>query len=242
MCARVAVVSDLHGNLVALEAVVADLRQTAPDLILHGGDLATVGPRPAEVIDRVRELGWPGVVGNTDELLWRPETKTGVVAAAPKLAPWLDTLFGTLGPWAAERVGPERLAWLRELPAERAEDGLRLVHASPGDLWKAPMPDAAPADLARTYGPLGGDVAVYGHIHRPFVTETDAFTVANSGSAGFPWDGDVRASYLLVTDGVPEVRRVPYDIEAAGRDAHDAGFPFPDWLGGVYRSATFTRP
>jgi predicted phosphodiesterase len=65
---RSAIVSDIHGNLPALEAVLADLEQVRPDLVLHGGDLALGGPHPVEVVDRVRELGWAGVLGNTDEL------------------------------------------------------------------------------------------------------------------------------------------------------------------------------
>jgi 3',5'-cyclic AMP phosphodiesterase CpdA len=69
---RIAIVSDVHGNLTALDAVVADVRRRAPDVVLHGGDLALMGAQPAEVVDRVRELGWPGVVGNADEALWSP--------------------------------------------------------------------------------------------------------------------------------------------------------------------------
>jgi hypothetical protein len=68
---RVALVADVHGNLTALEAVAADLDRQNPDLVVHGGDLALMGARPAEVIDRTGELGWRGVVGNTYELLWR---------------------------------------------------------------------------------------------------------------------------------------------------------------------------
>jgi predicted phosphodiesterase len=239
---RVAIVSDVHGNLVALEAVLRDLERQAPDLVLHGGDLAVVGPRPAEVVDRVRELGWPGVLGNVDEVPWNPELEEAVRASAPRLQRWLDVMFGQLGPWAAERLGDERLAWLHALPRQHDEDALRLVHASPGNLWRAPAPDASPDELAETYGPLGGEVAVYGHIHRPFVAETDRLTVANSGAAGFPWDGDPRASYLLVEDGTPVVRRVEYDVEAARRDAHQAGHPLAGWLGDRYASGAFTAP
>lgn len=68
---RIAVVSDIHANLTALNAVVADLRQTSPDLVVMGGDLMNGGPRPAEVIDRVREMNWAGVYGNTDEISGR---------------------------------------------------------------------------------------------------------------------------------------------------------------------------
>jgi predicted phosphodiesterase len=69
---RIAIVSDIHGNRTAFEAVLADLKQTSPDLILHGGDLADSGASPSEIVDRIRELGWAGVVGNTDEMLFAP--------------------------------------------------------------------------------------------------------------------------------------------------------------------------
>ena len=67
---RIAIVSDIHGNRTAFEAVLGDLRQTSPDLILHGGDLADGGASPVEIVDRIRDLGWQGVVGNTDEMLF----------------------------------------------------------------------------------------------------------------------------------------------------------------------------
>lgn len=239
---RIAIVSDVHGNLVALEAVLADLHGQAPDLVLHGGDLAVTGPRPAEVVDRVRELGWEGVVGNTDEMLWRPDRHAAVAAAAPALTGWLNTMFGTLAPWAAERLGEERISWLRGLPERRNQGDLRLVHATPGNLWRAPMPDASPAELAAQYGPLGGDVAVYGHIHRAFVRATPGPVVANSGSAGAPWDGDPRAAYLLVDDGIPQVRRVAYDYAAAVSDAETAGFPLPELVSRMYLEGVFSPP
>jgi predicted phosphodiesterase len=71
---RIAILSDIHGNRTAFEAVLADLQQTSPDLILHGGDLADAGASPVEIVDRIRDLGWPGVVGNTDEMIFRPES------------------------------------------------------------------------------------------------------------------------------------------------------------------------
>lgn len=81
---QIGVVSDVHGSLHALEAVVADLKNQSPDLVVHGGDLAVNGSRPAEVIDLVADLGWPGVVGNTDEMLWAPERLTEQEARAPR--------------------------------------------------------------------------------------------------------------------------------------------------------------
>src|SRR5450759_2191067 len=84
---RIAIVSDIHGNRTAFEAVLADLRQTSPDLILHGGDLADAGASPAEIVDQIRDLGWHGVVGNTDEMLSMPERFEEFASQSPNLQP-----------------------------------------------------------------------------------------------------------------------------------------------------------
>lgn len=239
---RLAVVSDIHGNLAALEAVVADVSRMSPDLVVQAGDAAVLGPRPAEVVDRLRELGWPGVAGNTDEMLWDSSVSAQQLRRAPKLRSWLDVLFGVLRPWAVERLGEERIAWLRSLPLEWRLGGVRVLHASPTDLWRAPMPDADDAELAETYGEDAGDLAIYGHIHRPFVRELDGITVGNSGSVGLPWDGDWRPSYLLVDDGKAVVRRVEYHLQEEQRDLAQSGFPLADWLESVQRQGRFMRP
>ena len=90
---RVAVVSDIHGNLTAFEAVLADIRQCSPDLVLHGGDLADLGSSPLEIIDRIRSLGWQGVMGNTDEMLPMPESLTEFprnCPGEPVMQPWVQ--------------------------------------------------------------------------------------------------------------------------------------------------------
>src|ERR1700689_5048109 len=84
---RIAIVSDIHGNRTAFAAVLADLRQTSPDLILHGGDLPHGGASPAEIVDQIRDLGWQGVVGNTDEMLFAPESLTKFASQLPHLQP-----------------------------------------------------------------------------------------------------------------------------------------------------------
>jgi putative phosphoesterase len=211
---RLAIVSDIHGNLTALEGVVADIERRGVERVLHGGDLALGGCQPAEVIDRVRELGWPGIVGNTDELLWRPEEHAVQERKAPKLRDLLRLLFDDYAPATRALLGDERMAWLRRLPDEHRSDDLALVHASPGDLWRAPLPDAEDSELYTTYRPCAAEIVVYGHIHRPYVRHLDRLTVANSGSVGSPFDGDPRASYLLVESGDVQLIRVAYDIEA----------------------------
>jgi putative phosphoesterase len=239
---RIAIVSDVHGNLAALEAVIADLDAQAPDLIVHGGDLAAIGPRPAEVIDVIRDRGWPGVLGNTDEILFDPSGQAEQQRRAPKLRDWLQTLFETLTPWARERLGEKRLNWLREFPRTWRQDQVLLIHATVDDLWRAPMPDAPAEELVRAYGGRDAGLVIYGHIHRPYVRQLEGVTVANSGSVGLPYDGDPRSSYLLITDGVAEVRRVEYDLDRAERDAAQAGFPLARWLAQVQRGGSFTAP
>lgn len=239
---RIAIVSDVHGSLVALESVITDLRRHRPDVVLHGGDLALSGPRPAEVVDRVREERWLGVLGNTDELLWRSEELESQLQRAPRLERLLRVLFEDLAPATRELLGKERLEWLEGLPSEWRGEGICLVHASPGDLWRAPMPDADPSDLQEAYAGCDAGVVVYGHIHRPFVRQVGSMLVANSGSVGMPYDGHQSASYLLITDGVPEVKRVEYDVEREARDLHATGYPHADWLGEVRRRGAYLAP
>ena len=239
---RLAIVSDVHGNLSALEAVVGDVEAAGPDLVLHGGDLVLMGPRPAEVADLMRELGWPGVVGNTDEVLWRPEIRSELEQQMPKLAPLLRLIFDQYAPATRELLGEERIAWLRELPEERREGELLLLHAGPGDLWRAPLPEATDEELLDTYGGLDAATVVYGHIHRPYVRELPELTVANSGSVGMPFDGDWRASYLLIDEGRVEIRRVEYDLERELSDLAAMAYPDAARLGEMRRRGEFIRP
>lgn len=236
---RLAIVSDIHGNLTALEAVVADIQRRGVDRAVHGGDLALTGCQPGEVIDRVRELGWPGIVGNTDELLWRPEERAVQERKAPKLHPLLALLFSEYAPVTRELLGDERMAWLRRLPSELREDGLTLVHASPGDLWRAPLPDAQDSELEASYGPCAAEIAVYGHIHLPYVRRLAGFTVANSGSVGSPFDGDSRASYLLVESGGVQIIRVEYDVEREVGLLLASGYPDAPRIAEMRRQGRF---
>jgi putative phosphoesterase len=236
---RLAVVSDVHGNLTALEAVIADIERRGVGRVVHGGDLALAGCQPVEVIDRVRELGWPGIVGNTDELLWRPQERAVQERNAPKLRELLHLLFEEYAPATRELLGAERVAWLRELPAEHAEDGVALVHASPGDLWRAPLPDAEDAELSETYESCDAETVVYGHIHRPYVRRLDQFTITNSGSVGSPFDADPRASYLLLEDGEAQIIRVAYDIEREADLLLASGYPDAPRIAAMRRTGKF---
>ncbi len=238
---RIAIVSDIHGNRTAFEAVLADLRVTAPDLVFHGGDLADSGSSPTEIVDRIRDLGWQGVVGNTDEMLFRPESLTEFAQSAPQLQP-LWTAIEQMAQSSREALGDERLAWLAGLPRLQIHGPMALVHASPESLWRAPPHTASDADLEAVYGPLGRPVVVYGHIHRAFTRSVSGMIVANSGSVSLSYDGDRRAAYLLLEDSAPTIRRVEYDVEREIRALAASGLPHSDWVAKILRSASPQMP
>jgi putative phosphoesterase len=238
---RIAIVSDIHGNLTALEAVIADLREMSPDMVLHGGDLAHGGSSPAEVVDRLRDLGWPGILGNTDEMLFAPETLDEFAAGLPGLARLFDATR-EIAAVERERLGKPRLEWLRELPRIRSGNGLVLVHATEESTWRAPGVQATDNDLDLAYARLNARMVVYGHVHRPFVRTLDRFTVANSGSVSLSYDGDPRASYLLISDNVPQIRRVSYAVDREIEALRRARTPHAEWIGRMLAASAFEMP
>jgi putative phosphoesterase len=235
---RIAIVSDIHGNLTALEAVIADLQGTAPDLILHGGDLAHGGARPAEVVDRIRQLGWEGVCGNTDEMLWNPGALREFAAKAPAMKKLFD-MTEQMRLVTCEWLGEERIEWLKTVPMTERRGQMALVHASPKDMWRGPGRDATDAELQQTFGPLNAPMAVYGHIHEPFLREFGELTVANTGSVSLSYDGDRRASYLVVDRGTAEIRRVEYDLERELQAVMRSGLPHGEWVCANLRAGRF---
>jgi predicted phosphodiesterase len=239
MC--IAIVSDIHGNFTAFERVLADLRETSPDLILHGGDLPHGGANPAEIVDRIRDLGWPGVVGNTDEMLFAPESLTEFASQSPNLS----SLFAAIQEMAlatCEMLGEARLDWLRTLPRVQMHGPMALVHASPDGLWRAPAPEATDAELESIYSTLGQPIAVYAHIHRSYIRSVSNMLVANTGSVSLSYDGDRRAAYLLLDDFQPSIRRVEYDVDRELKALSSCGLPHADWMAKTLASASPQMP
>lgn len=237
---RIAVLSDIHGNLTALEAVVKDLIDASPDLVVHGGDLVG-GSRNAEVIDLVRASGWSGVFGNAEEMLWMPEQIARNVPG-PEFARMRNVLLNETIPFIRAAIGAERLEWLRSLPRRCTQSDVAIVHAGPESVWVSPWADASDAELSTVYGPLKCPTVVYGHIHQPFVRRMSGFTVANSGSLSFSYDGDRRAAYVLIDGDRVSIRRVEYDVEDEIASLVAADYPDAEWLSEIYRAARPIAP
>jgi predicted phosphodiesterase len=240
---RTAILSDIHGNLTAFEAVLADIRRQSPDLVLHGGDLADGGSSPIEIVDRLRHLGWQGVMGNTDEMLVRPESLDDF--ASQSSAP--PALWETLGQIAAatrSTLGDERLAWLRGLPRIKTEETFALLHATPESCWRAPAAETPDAELEAIYGSLHQRVVVFGHTHRPFLRNLagQPRLLINTGSVGLPYDGDPRASYLVLEGNNPSIRRVEYDFEQELKRLSSCGLPGAAWIARMLRTSSAQLP
>jgi predicted phosphodiesterase len=240
---RIAVVSDIHGNLKAFEAVVRDIRTNSPDLVVHAGDLADAGSSPVEIIDRIQDLGWLGVLGNTDEMLVRPETLE-TFASQSSAPPVLWDAIRDIASATCAELGQERLAWLSTLPMTLALPGVAIVHAMPESCWRAPAASASAAELDVMYGPLGQAFVVFGHTHLPSIQclEGRLKFLINSGSVGLPYDGDPRASYLLIDEGKPAIRRVEYSVEDEIKALSQCGLPGAEWTVKMLRTSRPQMP
>jgi predicted phosphodiesterase len=205
---RIAVVSDIHGNLLALEAVMKDLEMESPDAVWCGGDIAWGGPWAGECIGIVRDAGWATVKGNTD--IWIAGDPQGIDDPVERKE---------MAEVAAEHaISKEDAEWLINLPLGHTGPGsILLVHASPQSPFDAPLPDEPAARFSIYEGQAS--LVVYGHVHRAFLRKLpDGTFVANTGSVGLPWDAPT-ASYLVVdqhgADWTLRHRRVEFDRDAA---------------------------
>lgn len=238
--ARIAVLSDCHGILAALEAVTAAVRQEKPDAILVAGDLVLNGPDPAGTLDAVRALEAEGalvVQGNTDIAV----TDFDFTAAFPWMTDGVPDSIRTAAEWAHDELSDEQLDWLRRLPAERRinlDDALALVvHASPGSQTKGFDQALDPTVILERASGTDARVICVGHTHVPEVRDLGWKLVVNAGSAGYVFDGDPTASWALVEIDGPdvraEIRRVAFPALDVANAISARGLP-----GDVYRAAT----
>ncbi len=219
----VAVLSDLHGVLPVLEAVLAEPDVREADLLVFTGDLAA-GPQPVAVLDRLRGLGERAVLvrGNADREL---------VALARGMLPAGEALPVDL--WAARRLTPSHLALLDGLPhpVVREVAGFGPVvfcHGTPRDDEEVVLVDTRPAKWAEALAGLPDEVrtVVCGHTHMPFVRLVGGRLVVNPGSVGMPY-GRPGGSWALLRDGQVALRHTPVDVPAA-IDAVAAGSAYPE--------------
>lgn len=226
---RLAVIADIHGNLHALEAVLADLAGRAVDRLVVNGDLVNRGPANEAVLERVRALDSIVTLGNHDDLMRKWVERDPDIPER-----WFDDPFWRGTGWAAERL--ERagwIGWLAELPMTHRLDldgapSVLISHGSPRHYREGYGTFLSDESLAEIVRDQPADVLVGSHTHRPMKRSWEGHLVLNSGAVGAPFNGDARAQYLLLTlDGGgwrPEFRMVPYDREAALAAFESSGY------------------
>jgi putative phosphoesterase len=237
---RLAIFSDIHANLPAMEAVRRSIESSAFDGIYCLGDIGGYASQPNEVQELIMSMGCPTVMGNYDEGVGFNKDDCGCHYIKPFDIEMSNTSFL----WAREHTTDENKAWLRELPREiRFEVGgkkVLLCHGSPRDTTEYLFENRSDGYLrqfvADGKADACADIIVFGHTHVPFHRTVDGVEFVNTGSVGRPKDGDPRAGYCVMTiDGSNlsvEQIRLEYDVELACSRLVTAGLPeyFADYL------------
>jgi putative phosphoesterase len=235
-----AVISDIHANLHALEAVWEDIESQGPDLVYCLGDLVGYGAFPNEVIEFIRKREISTVMGNYDEGVGFDMDDCGCAYKTVE-----EDRLGKLSLlWTRRHTTPENKTFLQELPLQIRLEGQRpymlLVHGSPRKINEYLYEDRPKASLERIAKLAGTDVLLFGHTHFPYVKTIGNTLFVNTGSVGKPKDGDPRGSYVILKTGRRtnvEIRRVRYDEKAAAEAIRESNLPdhFADLLetGGI---------
>lgn len=223
---KIAVLSDIHGNLAALHAIAEDIHRWQPDKIVVAGDIINRGPLPRQCLDftleRERYSGWLVLRGNHEEYVIN-------VAADPSARVGAEEAVRANVRWTAAQIGD--VAPLLAMPTQislQGPDGgeVRIVHASMRHNRDNVLINTPDNELRAQIAPAP-TVFCCGHTHRPLLRQIDATLVVNTGAVGLPFDDDVRGSYARLNwrgeSWHAEIVRVPYDRDQAARD-YEAGF------------------
>ncbi len=243
---RLAIISDIHGNLPALDAVLADIASRDVDAAYHLGDLVGYGPWPDEVIERIRAEGIAGVAGNYDTTVALGHPSCGCQHDDPRHRELSALSYS----WTRDNIGAPARRYLAGLPfrldlrpfgGHAPGRAFILVHGAATlntVYWREDRSDRFCDRMIARLGAREGDAIFFGHTHKPWTATFNNRTLVNTGSVGRPKDGDPRASYALVEFDRDQVDvrfpRVVYDVDRAVRAIAAAGLP--DDLGVVLQT------
>jgi putative phosphoesterase len=204
---RVAALHDVHGNLPALEAVLAEVASLDVDTIVVGGDVVA-GPFPSECLERLRDAGAAFLRGNADRF-------------SPRAPAWIWE-------WIVQELEPAQIAFLDELPIVLSLDGALYCHGSPRDEDEILTKVSPDERIASALEGVEEELVVGGHTHVQCVRDLGRWRFANAGSVGMPYEGRQGAFWALVDGGELEHRMTPYAIEAAVVAIRGSSYPQVD--------------
>jgi putative phosphoesterase len=227
---RVAILTDIHANLPALEAALERIDALGIDDVYCGGDLVGYGPSPNDVCRLIEERGIPTIYGNYDYAIARDQDDCGCAYVTAH-----DRELGQQSvAWTLANTDQRSKDFMRGLPFDLRFDldgaRVRLVHGSPRKVNEYLFEDKPAKTFERIAADADCDVLVFGHTHKPWVREYGAVLFVNCGSVGKPKDGDPRAGFAVIEpDGEGSVRvsieRVEYDADGVAREVAAAGLP-----------------
>jgi putative phosphoesterase len=226
---RVAVITDIHGNLPALQAALDRIDDLAIEGIYCGGDLVGYGPHPNEVCALLQEREIPTIYGNYDYAIARDLEDCGCAYVTQH-----DRELGQQSvAWTLANTDQASKDFMRELPFDMhfpvGDQDVHLVHGSPRKVNEYLFEDKPASLYERLAAAETDQVLVFGHTHKPWIHTYGGVLFVNCGSVGKPKDGDPRAAFAILEASDAGVRasieRVPYDAVAVAREVEAAGLP-----------------
>jgi putative phosphoesterase len=225
----VAVITDVHANLPALEAALRRIEELGIERVYCGGDLVGYGPHPNEVCRLIEDRAIPTIYGNYDYAIARDLDDCGCAYVNQH-----DRELGQKSvEWTLAHTDQRSKDFMRELPFDLrfavGERSVHLVHGSPRKVNEYLFEDKPPSLYERLAGAEDADTLVFGHTHKPWVREYGGVSFVNCGSVGKPKDGDPRAAFAVLRPGARHaevtIERVGYDADAVAREVAAAGLP-----------------
>jgi putative phosphoesterase len=221
----VAVITDIHANLPALEAALQRIDELGVDAVYCGGDLVGYGPHPNGVCAVIEQRGIPTIYGNYDYAIGRDLEDCGCA--------YVDQHDRDLGQrsvdWTLAHTNDAAKAFMRGLPFDlrftAGDSDVHLVHGSPRKVNEYLFEDKPARLYERLAAAEDADVLVFGHTHKPWIHEYGGVLFVNCGSVGKPKDGDPRGAFAVLDEGGGRIERVDYDAEAVAREVAAAGLP-----------------
>jgi len=231
---KLAFISDIHGNAIALDAVLNDLKEKSVDKVFVLGDICYRGPEPQRALDLVRELDCEVIKGNADEWVVR-----GVQQG--EVPDHVLSLMNKEQEWIVSQLSEESMEYLKELPTQLnlEVEGIRIhaFHATPHSLFEVVPPSASDETIMEKLVTADADLYIYAHIHKPYIRFINGKCIVNIGSVGLPFDGVSKASYAIVEINEGSIQtsnvRVSYDVQKVVEQYDKVGYPNAEMMSNI---------
>ncbi|WP_182199714.1 metallophosphoesterase family protein [Paraliobacillus salinarum] len=236
---KIAVISDIHGNAVALDAVLTDIREKDVDHIVVLGDIAYRGPEPQRSIELVRSLDATVIKGNADEWIVRGVNQGEVPDQ-------VLNLMNQERDWAVRHLDQASIDYLENLSSTLAWNKNKMdiyaFHATPTSLFDVVLPDVTVDTIKEKFiDNYDADIYLYGHIHLPYIRQVEGKTIIDTGSVGLPFDGIPKASYAMIElsdhNISTSIERVNYNIEKTIQAYETGNYPNTEMMTKILRTA-----